>query len=284
MHKCDITLTARDGYELAGTLYEPVDDSHHTVVISSATAVPRRYYERFASFLCSRGLRVITFDYRGIGDSLRNSIKNTKGTMRDWGEKDLAGVLDTAVARWPRARLQVVGHSAGGQFVGLVDGNQRICALLVVGAQSGYWRLWSRPRRYLFATLWYLLMPGLTRVMGYFPARRLGLGEDLPSGVALEWAQWCRNPAFIVDTDGSPLRTHFETLSSPILAYSIADDSLAPQRAVKVLLSYYKRASIEHRHVSPRDLGIASLGHFGFFRDKSETTLWQDSVQWLLQH
>jgi predicted alpha/beta hydrolase len=279
-----IPLAARDGFALAGTLYEPADDSEYTVVISSATAVRRRYYQRFAGFLCGHGLRVVTFDYRGIGDSLGSDIKEAKGTMRDWGENDLAGVLDSVVTRWPDARLQVVGHSAGGQFVGLAPGNQCIKALLTVGAQSGYWRLWPRPRRYLFATLWYLLMPGSTRLLGYFPARRLGLGEDLPGGVALQWARWCRNPAFIIDTDGSPLRRHFETLACPILAYSIADDSMAPQRAVEVLLSYYTRASIEHRHIRPLELGIAPLGHFGFFHDKSQATLWQDSLEWLLRH
>lgn len=284
MHISKMSLTARDGFTLAGTLYEPADDSERTVVISSAIAVRRRYYNPFASFLCSQGLRVITFDYRGIGDSLRSSIKEAKGTMRDWGENDLAGVLDSVATRWPHARLQVVGHSAGGQFVGLAPGNQRIHALLTVGAQSGYWRLWPWPRRYLFAILWYLLMPGLTRLLGYFPAKRLGLGEDLPSGVALEWARWCRSPAFIIDTDGSPLRKHFKTLARPILAYSIADDPLAPQQAVEVLLSYYSSASIEHRHIHPPDLGVAPLGHFGFFRDKSQTTLWQDSLKWLLRH
>ena len=284
MRTTEMSLSARDGFALAGTLYEPTAGGEQTVIISSATAVRRRYYDRFACFLCGYGLRVITFDYRGIGDSLRGGIKKAEGTMRDWGENDLAGVVHSAAAHWPGARLQVVGHSAGGQFVGLVPGNERITALLTVGAQSGYWRLWPRPRRYLFATLWYLLMPGLTGLLGYFPAKRLGLGEDLPGGVALEWARWCRNPAFIIDTDGSPLRQHFETLASPILAYSIADDPLAPQQAVETLLSYYARASTEHRHIHPLDLGLAPLGHFGFFRDKSRTTLWQESLQWLLRH
>ena len=33
--------------------------------------------------------------------------------------------------------------------------------------------------------MWHPVMPAVKRMMGYFPARRLGLPEDLPAGVAL---------------------------------------------------------------------------------------------------
>jgi len=38
---------------------------------------------------------------------------------------------------------------------------------------------------------------------------------------------------------------------------------------------------VERRHVAPRDVGEARLGHFGFFSERSRETLWRESFDWL---
>lgn len=93
-------------------------------------------------------------------------------------------------------RVAVVGHSVGGQLVGLLPDASRISALVTIGAQSGDWRLWPLPTRLAMAVLWYGLVPGVTHAVGYLPGS-LGIGEDLPAGVALEWARWCRTPGYL---------------------------------------------------------------------------------------
>src|SRR5690349_25166291 len=65
----DITVPATDGYPLAGTLYLPRGTKRHAVLINSAAAVPRKLYRGFAGYLARRGCAVLTYDYRGIGDS-----------------------------------------------------------------------------------------------------------------------------------------------------------------------------------------------------------------------
>jgi predicted alpha/beta hydrolase len=45
------------------------------VIINSATSVRCRYYSRFASFLFGEGFDVITYDYRGIGESRPVSLR-----------------------------------------------------------------------------------------------------------------------------------------------------------------------------------------------------------------
>jgi predicted alpha/beta hydrolase len=67
--KKQITLTARDGLELAITVFSPQGIPKAGVIINSATAVKQGYYESFASFLAEHGYLVITYDYRGIGAS-----------------------------------------------------------------------------------------------------------------------------------------------------------------------------------------------------------------------
>ena len=53
----DTSFAARDGFELAGTAYVPSRRLRAAVVLNSATAVPRRIYRGFATYLAQRDLR-----------------------------------------------------------------------------------------------------------------------------------------------------------------------------------------------------------------------------------
>jgi predicted alpha/beta hydrolase len=277
-------IPARDGFGLAASVYEGAGGARPeaVVLVSSATAVRRRYYDRFARFLAGEGFAVVTYDYRGIGDSRPAELRGFPAAMHEWGEKDLSGVIDWVDATWPDAPLLVVGHSAGGQVVGLAESNTRVGALLGVAAQSGHWRLWPAPRRYRMALLWYGVVPALTRLVGYLP-RWAGIAEDLPAGVALEWAKWCRTPGYLAGGDGEVRRAGFARLTCPVRAYSFADDPYAPRAAVDALLDLYASAPREHRHLAPADLDVPAIGHFGFFRESFRDTLWREAADWLRQ-
>lgn len=280
-----LKVPARDGFELAATLYSPAAPVavDRFVLITSATGVKRRYYDKYARFLAEQGLPCLTFDYRGIGDSGPRSLRRFQATMRDWAEQDIAGVIDWLSEHQRPAKLLVLGHSVGGQLIGLTPNNGRIAAMLAVAAQSGYWRYWPFPRRYLMAVLWYGLMPALISILGYFPAKKLGLAEDLPGGVAGEWARWCRNPQYMVDRDGQPLRTFFGAFRAPIYYYSIDDDAFAPKNAVEFMMSCYVNAPKEGRHLVPKELGVRAIGHFGLFREAFKPLLWKTTADWFQQ-
>jgi predicted alpha/beta hydrolase len=280
-----LSVPATDGFRLAATLYRPAGEEERrpVVLINSATGVKRAVYDKFAQYLAAQGLNVLTYDYRGIGESLAGPLRELKASMLEWGTKDLAGVVDWVEGRFPGHRLLVVGHSVGGQIVGLTDRNRRISAMLAVGAQSGYWRHWSGPRRYALAFLWNVAMPAASGLLGYFPAKRIGFGENLPGGVAREWARWCRHPDFIVDEQGQPLRPHFDTFDRPVLGYSFEGDPFAPRAAVEALLGFYRNAPKEHRHVAPADVGASVLGHFLWTKDRFRDSLWEPMASWLKQ-
>ena len=279
----DTQWPARDAYPLGVGVFEPDRAAAATVIISGAVAVRRRFYRQFAGYLCAQGLRVITYDYRGIGSSLRGEIRHSGARMLDWARLDLAAVIDQAAQRYPATPLLMVGHSAGGQFAGLVDNNERLQRLLTIGAQIGYWGHWPAPRRYALMGLWHVLMPGLTAALGYFPARRLGIGEDLPAGVAREWARWCRHEAFFVDPAGKALDTGFSRFSAPLMSVSIADDGMAPRPAVDALSRLFLSAACVRRHIEPAEAGVERLGHFGPFRPQAGRALWPEMAAWLLE-
>ena len=65
----DTVIAARDGYPLAATVFTPEAPARRVVLINSATAVPRRIYRGFASYLAERGLAALAYDYRGVAGS-----------------------------------------------------------------------------------------------------------------------------------------------------------------------------------------------------------------------
>lgn len=279
----ELKIPATDGMPLAATLCRQDETTRDGpfVLIISAVGVKRKFYLRYASYLCDQGFDVLVFDYRGIGDSRPAGLFRFKASLSDWAEKDIAGVINWIAAEHGSQELMVVGHSIGAQLVGLVANNNRIRAMLAVAGQSGYWGLWPFPRKYVIAMYWYLLIPSFTHAFTYFPARRLGLAEDLPGGVALEWARWGRHPDYIVDRDGTPIRKYFETFKAPILYYSFADDKYAPQAAVEHLMNCFSGAVKSGCHIRPPELGLRSIGHFGFFREELKPLLWAETAEWL---
>lgn len=277
-----VRIAAADGFQVAASEYVPNGPPRAVVVISAATGVRRRYYDRFAQYLASRGFAVVTYDYRGVGDSAPRSLRGFRASMRDWGELDQPAVVAHARAWQPQAPLMVVGHSVGGQIFGLLRDSPRVSRALLVAAQHNYYGLWRAQERYVLWGLWTLLMPAASRAFGYFPSMALGLGENLPRGVALEWARWCRSPGALVQAIGGDARERFTRYHGPLLALSFSDDNkFAPRDAVDGLLDFYVNARREHRHFSPADLGAREIGHFGFFRERTGGNGWQLAADWL---
>lgn len=279
------SIAARDGVPLAASLYLPGNrPPERAVIVGCATAVRRGFYEPYARYLATQGCATLTFDYRGIGGSLHGPVREIAATIRDWGERDYPAVVD-AMAEWfPGVPLHLVGHSVGGQLLGLLDNHHRIASACTVAAQHGYWRLYPWRQGLRYALLWYGVMPALARTLAYFPSKRFKLGEDLPRGVALQWARWARSPHYMVDDDGNALRTGFDGYRGPVLAYSFADDVRAPERCVRALHEKFTRSSVEFRHVDPGSLGVEHIGHVGFFRAQFKHTLWKASLAWLRAH
>jgi len=274
-----VEFAARDGYRLAGTLYRPRTPNRRAVLFQAASGVKQEYYARFAEYLAGRGFAALTFDYRGIGRSRPATLRGFKARMRDWAEKDIGGALDHLARASHGARLIGVGHSFGAQVFGVVPGNERYVAAMTVGAQSGYWKHWRGKGR---AGMWFLthaLLPGMSRLYGYVPARLFGQGEDLPAGVAAEWASWCRHPGYIVGALGA--QEAYTRFSAPIRAYSITDDSYAPLPAVNAFLEFYPNSVRKLERVDPAQAGGGPIGHFGFFRERFKDTLWKDAAGWM---
>lgn len=276
-----LNFPATDGYPLAGTLHEPRTPPVAAVLISAATGAPQRYYAAYARYLAQQGFLVLTYDYRGIGGSRWPAIRDGAAQrMRHWGERDMAGALQLLAERYPGLPRLAVGHSVGGQLLGLASNNYLVSAQLGIAAQSGYWRNWPLRLQAFSGAYWHLIVPATLAVFGKLPEWLMGY--EIPAGIGREWARWCRDPSFIVDEAGAAIREHFASYRGRMRFYAIADDQTwAPASAVSALAGFYVNADKDLRWMKPSDHGMKQIGHFGFFRSGAAVSLWRETAEWL---
>lgn len=277
-----ITIRCADEFPLAATLFVPKQDiGSRAIVISPGMGVPQTFYARFAKYLASRGHTVVTYDYRGVGASVDSGFRGSDMRMEDWGRLDLDAVLAWTRDEIGPKRLFLIGHSAGGQLVGLARHSEALSGMIFVACQSGYWKHFTKIKRRLWL-FWHLVIPALSKGWDYFPARLFGLSTvNLPSGVALQWASWCRSPDYLFNGKHLVDTQRYRELSMPILAYSFPDDRFAPNGAVEALLSKYPGCPITRYRIWPVDVRYPHIGHLGFFREHMHETLWQQTAEWL---
>lgn len=270
-----------DSVVLNGHLWSG-EGNHGVVIINPATGVLARYYHRYASFLAGQGFEVVTYDYRGIGDSRPRRLRGCGYRWREWGTQDFAAVLDAAERISAGRPIMVVGHSIGGFLPGLAPGLDRCSALLTVGAQYAYWRDYARSVRLKHYCKWHMVMPALTAVFGYFPGRRLGWLEDLPAGVAYEWAfRRARVEQSFPPRERAEVLQRLAAFRGSLLAITATDDPFGTPAAIDRTLVYYARASKSRVILAPADLGVERIGHFDFFHARHRDGFWRATAGWL---
>ena len=276
------TLQVNGAVVLALRVYEPAGAARASVVIGGAMGVRQSFYEAFARWMAQQGFRVTTFDYRGHGDSLHGAMRDVKADLFDWAQ-DYEAVISAAKAALPMQPLYLLGHSLGAQLPGLLRKPGQVDGLLSVAAGSGYWRDNAPKLRRVVPYFWWVLVPLATRLCGYFPGRALKKVGNLPSGVILQWRRWCLHPAYSVGAEGAAVAQSYGAVRFPVLALSMADDELMTLRGTHNLVNLYANTERRVESISPAELKVRRIGHFGFFRDQFRQSLWPRAVAALAQ-
>jgi predicted alpha/beta hydrolase len=285
-----VSISALDGMEIAGWLFEPQPGTMcaHVAILNSGGGIAAAHYRRFARYLAEGGVPVLTYDYRGIGRSRPPRLRGFRATVEDWAEHDCGGAIALMRARWPMAELIGIAHSIGALLFGGAPNAGELSRFVFVCSHTGYVGDYRWRYRVPMALLWHGLMPALTRMVGYFPARHLGLGDDIPAGVALQWASR-RTP----DLGGSGITTgsarartalaRCRALHGSALVLAITDDAFATESGTRRLMSYFPSLDARLTRVGPAEAGVRGIGHFGFFRPSVRTTLWPRVLAYILQ-
>jgi predicted alpha/beta hydrolase len=177
----------------------------------------------------------------------------------------------------------MVGHSYGGHAFGLLPGHERVQRLATFATGAG-WHGWMPPlERLRVKLLWNVVGPLLVRTTGYLAWSRLGLGEDLPRDVYLQWRRWCQWPRYFFEDPELPgLAEQFARVRIPIRAINATDDKWAPPASRDAFMAAYTGAQLECFTLEPGSIGMAAIGHMDYFRPQA-VKLWAQTLDWLQQ-
>jgi predicted alpha/beta hydrolase len=246
----DTAFAARDGRVLQGRVLAPRDPSA-VMVINPATGYPARFYAAFAQAARDQGWAVLTFDYRGQGQSLRDHPRTDPARMIDWALEDIPAAARKACELYPGLPLDVVGHSVGGQFAAFIPDDLPLRRVALLSSSGGYWGRQQAPLKYLAWAFWRILGPSQLASRGYIPKGALWRGEPLPPGVWKDWRDFGVNPACFRDRFAElGLNERFRRFQAPIRAWAPDDDPIANPAAVRWLLDRSPRRSRPRPHWS----------------------------------
>lgn len=272
----DLRFHADDGTPLAGRLFRPAQP-RLAILISSGTGYPLGFYDLMARYMAQRGAVVLTYDFRGIGQSAPETLKNSLIDYPDWGQQDMPAALDTLKARAPDLPVFHIGHSIGGSFAGFMPNHADIRAHAFVSVGSGYWPQHHRRYNLIELFFWFGFGPVHLLRHGYIRHGKLWTGTDLPPRLFKTWRRWCMTRDFF----GTELRAgklepqHFAAVTAPIRSWVFSDDPIATPTAAQVVLDQYANAPKQVTYRSPSDYGRSRIGHEGAFR-KGMEPLWQE--------
>ena len=273
-----VDITCQDGTVLKGHFLSAHGGreapTHAPVLLCPATGVKQHFYLRFAAWLAEQGHDVLVFDYRGIGLSLQGQLKDCRATLAEWGQQDQVAALNWLVQRTGRDQVLLIGHSAGGQMIGLLPNHRHVSRLVGVAASTG-WLSGMRPG-FRFKAYFGLRMavPLGARLKGYAPTAALGLGENLPTRVGVQWGQWCAAGGYATNAvKGRPQQDFHGDIRIPITVFHATDDDIANPTTVADLMRTFPAARKQVHQISPREHGLKSIGHIDWFRP-SHQALW----------
>lgn len=277
MHSQTVTIPLNSGAPLSGTLYHQ-DALPHTVaiLICGGTGFLQKYYAPLATWLAEKGYTVLTFDYQGIGDSLNTPLKDCSVRLQDWGTEDIPAALDFLLASTGLETAILLGHSAGGQMLGVMRNHAKVSKLIAIAGSTGHVAN-MRPEFARKALLMFnVYMPVSNLLFGCAKAKRIKWGEDLPRLVAKQWAQWCKNGHYVKTAieRGDIQHDFHQDITQTITAIHADDDDIANDANVAEFLSLYPNANKITISLNPKQYGFNSIGHNLIFRP-SHQALWE---------
>jgi predicted alpha/beta hydrolase len=278
----DVALPTAAGHVVSMRVFS-LTQPKAVVIVAGAMGVVQGCYEKFARFLAEQGFATITFDYAGSGASVHGHLRECKSGITDWGQYDCHSVIEYAKSHFPSLKINWIGHSVGGQLLGMTPNVNELHHAITVACGSGYWRENSPPTKRVAWLLWYFIAPATVPVWGYFPGKRLNMVGDLPAKVMRQWRNWCLHPEYAVGHEGQTMRDAYAQVRVPITSLAFTDDEMMSVQNVASLHGFYRNAPLTMLRVSPQDVGEKQIGHLGWFREKYRYSLWAGQILPLLK-
>ena len=271
----ELILKTPDHFPLSVKIFEPEISNGKLLLINSATGVKQQIYFSFAKYLAEKGFTVITYDYRGIGESKPKKMNGFKASMRIWGTVDFKTVTDFIKKEYAGFDKFCLGHSVGALILGMNADSQIFKKFIFVATQDAY--LGNLNFKVAVAGLlgFGIALPIMTHFLGYFPANRFGLGESLPKGVAFDWQTLILNKKSTKRLYETNEADFSKNLYQPTFIIHAEDDSWVTQKGMRNLMkTTYPHLKTTYREVKISESDKSEIGHVNFFRSFNRS-LWK---------
>ena len=132
-------ISCKDGYQLSARYYASENNTKQfPILVCSATGITQNFYNSFAQWLNQQGYQVLTFDFRGIGESLHGKLKDSTASIDDWGLLDIPAAIDLLINKTHAQQVIIIGHSAGGQLLGINPSYEKVAKVLAIAGSTGH--------------------------------------------------------------------------------------------------------------------------------------------------
>ncbi|MDI5969532.1 alpha/beta fold hydrolase [Streptomyces sp. SL13] len=260
-------IRAPDGARITIRALARPDAGAPVVVVLPAMGMAARHYTPLVRSLHAAGLTVATCDLRGHGESRPVPRRGVRFGYREIVEHDIKAVLDAVAAAFPAAPLLLLGHSLGGQL-GMVHCGvfrPRLAGAVLVASGSAWFRTFG-PLAGLYRLTHSQFSILASALLGHWPGERLGFGGRESARLMRDWARQMRTGRYRVPGACTDYDQALADVELPVLAVDVANDALAPPRAVDHLCDKMPRARVERWSYTVERADGRPLDHFRWIR------------------
>lgn len=276
--KTSLTVHCQDNSDLAVTQFK-AESPTGCIIIASAFGIAQSFYWPLAEYLSEQGYTTYCFDYRGTGEN--EDLEKGAFCLSTWATQDLEAVIASALEH--PLPVHFIGHSVGGQILGLAPSSKKLTSATFIAASAPYWKRWPRLADGLKIKVNAgVILPLVSKLYSRFPSKKFGLGnQDLPPSAVRQWAKWMSKPDYLFNEEFGLNCSAYREMDIPILSLAFKDDLLAPLENINHLLRFFESADCEIKQIKPSDVGAKHIGHTGFFKEKFKDSLWLDALYFM---
>ncbi|MEU8541842.1 alpha/beta fold hydrolase [Streptomyces sp. NPDC048717] len=254
----EVPLPAERGdgpQRIVAQVTEPARAPRAVVLIWPAMAVKASYYAPFCDELAALDIASVAADLRGQGESGPRPGRGSRHGYDELASRDWPRMVAAVRERFGEGvPLYLLGHSIGGQVSVLYAAREPkgVDGLIFVAAGSVDFRGFPglSGLRVLLSTQ---LAAVIARLWGYFPGHRLGFAGRQPARLIRDWARIARTGRFEPSGADVDYAERLGDVRLPVLAVSVAGDSLAPATAVERLCATLPSATVERWRYEPAE-------------------------------
>ena len=200
------------------------------------------------------------------------------------GQLDKPAAISSLQQLFPNTSYHLVGHSAGGQLIGLAKKATKLSSIFNFASSSGQLRNMKLKDQFKSHFFMNMFIPFSNTMFGYTKSQRFGMGEPLPKQVAKQWQTWCNGSGYVKTAFNKTVFTHYyNELTMPALWVNAVDDFIATDENVRDMMSVSPNLAAKTLTLSPGDHNLKEIGHMAFFSRRANT-LWPIALDWLNSH